>query len=72
EEGYSDANAFLQEEALAGRGDGKLGKLVDVKSDYFVVTSQVQFGRITVNYQSMIQRSATGEARVLMRAQGSL
>lgn len=72
DEGYTTVNDFLQANALAGRGDGKLEKLVDVKSDYFVVTSQVNFGRITVNYQSMIQRGATGVVRVRMRAQGTL
>ncbi len=70
DEGYADASVFLQADAVAGRTvpEGIIG----VMSEYFVVTSQVLFGRITVSYQSMIQRSATGEARVLMRAQGTL
>lgn len=72
DEGYANAGEFLKADALVGRGDGKLENLVDVKSDYFVVTSQVAFGRITVSYQSMIQRSATGAVRVQMRAQGTL
>jgi general secretion pathway protein K len=70
DEGYADVNAFLQADALAGRvvPSGSIG----VASNYFMVTSQVMFGRIVVSYQSMIQRSATGEARILMRAQGTI
>jgi general secretion pathway protein K len=70
EEGYADIGTFLQADSLAGRTipDG----LVGVQSSYFVVTSQVLFGRISVSYQSLIRRSATGETRVLMRAQGTL
>ncbi len=70
EEGYADATTFLRGEALAGKNVPS--GLVGVQSDYFVVTSQVVFGRIAVSYQSMIQRSATGETRILMRAQGTL
>ena len=70
EEGYPDAGSFLRAEALAGRNIPE--DLIGVQSEYFVVTSQVLFGRIAVNYQSMIQRSATGETRILMRAQGTL
>lgn len=70
EEGYADAATFLRAEAVAGKNE--LSGLVGVQSDYFVVTSQVVFGRIAVSYQSMIQRSATGETRILMRAQGML
>lgn len=70
EEGYADTNAFLQTEVLAGR-EIPAG-LIGVHSDYFVVTSHVVFGRIAVSYQSMIQRNATGETRILMRAQGTL
>lgn len=70
EEGYADIGTFLQADSLAGRTipDG----LVGVQSSYFVVTSQVLFGRISVSYQSLLRRSATGETRVLMRAQGTL
>jgi general secretion pathway protein K len=70
DEGYADADAFLKEKAIAGRKVPK--DLLGVQSNYFVVTSQVMFGRITVSYQSMIQRSDTGETRILMRAQGTL
>jgi general secretion pathway protein K len=70
EEGYAASSDFLQSNALSGReiADGLIG----VQSDYFVVTSQVTFGRISVSYQSMMQRIATGETRILRRAQGSL
>lgn len=70
EEGYADVDAFLKSDTLAGRAIR--ADLVGVQSDYFVVTSQVAFGRITVSYQSMIQRKTTGESQVLMRAQGTL
>lgn len=70
EEGYADDGTFLSAESLAGKNVPS--GLVGVQSDYFVVTSQVVFGRIAVSYQSMIQRSATGETRILMRAQGML
>jgi general secretion pathway protein K len=68
--GYADVATFLQADVLAGRTVPT--NLVGVQSDYFVVTSQVLFGRISVSYQSMIQRGANGETRVLMRAQGTL
>ncbi len=72
DEGYPDVNTFLQSNALAGRAGAIPAGLVGVTSNYFVVTSQVLFGRITVSYQSLIHRSATGEARIVMRAQGML
>lgn len=70
DEGYATISDFQQSTVLAGRNipDG----LVGVQSEYFVVTSQVTFGRITVSYQSMMQRSDSGETRILMRAQGTL
>lgn len=70
DEGFADTETFLREEALAGRKVPT--NLIGVQSNYFVVTSQVTFARITVNYQTMIQRSDTGETRILMRAQGTL
>jgi len=70
DKGYEDISAFLKSDAIAGRAIPQ--GLVGVQSNYFVVTSKIKFGRITVNYQSMMQRSDTGETRILMRAQGTL
>lgn len=70
EEGYADADSFLRADVLAGRRIP--ADILGVQSSYFVVTSQVAFGRIAVSYQSLLQRSATGETHILMRAQGTL
>jgi len=70
DEGYTKTDDFLKSDALAGRNVP--ADLIGVQSEYFVVTSQVTFGRITVSFQSMMQRSDTGETRTLMRAQGTL
>jgi len=70
DKGYTTVGDFQKSNALAGRNVP--ANLVGVQSEYFVVTSQVTFGRITVSFQSMMQRSATGETRILRRAQGTL
>lgn len=70
DEGYANIDDFRKQSAVAGRTIPP--ELIGVQSDYFVVTSSVKFGRITVNYQSMIQRSDTGATRILMRAKGTL
>lgn len=69
EDGYADIESFVKQPALAGKllPVERLG----VKSQYFMLTSQVRFGRISVNYQSMIERDDT-VANTIMRAQGTL
>jgi len=70
DEGYTKVDEFRKQSAVAGRAISP--ELIGVQSDYFVVNSNVKFGRITVKYQSMIQRSDTGATRILMRAKGTL
>lgn len=70
EEGYEDLNAFLAQPGLAGVALPV--ESLGVSSRYFVVTSQVQFGRVNVSYQSMIERSQDHTTRVIRRSQGRL
>ena len=67
EEGYQGIDEFLQHPALAGveLDEGMIG----VGSDYFVLLSQVQYGRLLVSWQSLLQRDASGHTRVVRRGQ---
>lgn len=70
EKGYETLDDFLAQPDLA-----KLTLPVEelgVSSRYFVVTSLVQFGRVNVNYQTMIERGDDNTTRVIRRAQGRL
>lgn len=70
DEGYETLEDFLAQPELA-----KLELPVEelgVSSRYFVVTSLVQFGRVNVNYQTMIERGDDNTTRVIRRAQGRL
>ncbi len=68
EDGYTDVESFVEQPALKGKllPVERLG----VESHYFMLTSQVRFGRISVDYQSMIERDAAS-ANTIMRAQGT-
>jgi general secretion pathway protein K len=68
-EGFESVQEFLQQPALAGRAVSEQG--LTVSSEYFMLTSHVQFGRSVFTNQSLVQRSSAG-SRVLMRAQGTL
>ena len=70
EDGYPDVEAFLQHPALAGLEISP--QLVSVASRFFVVRSQVQFGRIFLAYQSLLLRDNDGRVKVIQRAQGIL
>ncbi|HEY9147526.1 MAG TPA: type II secretion system minor pseudopilin GspK [Gammaproteobacteria bacterium] len=70
EEGYAEMDDFLSQPGLE---DMALPvEVLGVSSRYFVVTSQIQFGRISVGYQSMIERGQDNTSRVIRRAQGRL
>ncbi|MCW8919198.1 MAG: type II secretion system minor pseudopilin GspK [Gammaproteobacteria bacterium] len=68
-EGYADVAAFLAQEALAGRA--LQAERLTVASEYFLVVGQVQFGALSQQRHSVLQRDATGASRTLMRAQGT-
>ncbi len=68
--GYADMNAFIGQQVLQGKNVPT--DLLGVSSDYFVVTSQVQFGRITTQFQSMLYRDKQTGTRLVRRAQGTL
>lgn len=67
--GYVDVEAFTGQAALKG----KILPVEDiaVASRYFLLRSQVTFGRISVDYQSMLYRSEN-KTSVVSRARGSL
>lgn len=68
-EGFESVQEFLQQPAFAGRDVPEQG--LSVGSDYFMVTSHVQFGRSVFTTHSLLHRSAAG-SRTLMRSQGTL
>jgi len=68
-QGHESVSDFLQHAAFAGRTVSAQG--LAVKSDYFVITSHVQFGRSVFTTYSLLQRGTDG-TRVLRRAQGTL
>ncbi len=68
--GYGDMNAFIGQQVLQGKNVPT--DLLGVSSDYFVVTSQVQFGRITTQFQSMLYRDKQTGTHLVRRAQGTL
>ncbi len=70
EDGYQSVNEFLQHPALAGLEVEE--RSIGVSSGYFVLRSQVQFGRLVVAWQSLLQRGDSGQTRVLQRSQGAL
>lgn len=70
EGGYESVDAFLQHPALAGREIP--AQRIGVGSDYFVVRSQVQFGRVLLEYQSLLHRDNKGQTQLVQRAQGIL
>ncbi|MFU8836725.1 MAG: type II secretion system minor pseudopilin GspK [Thiohalomonadaceae bacterium] len=70
EDGYASVNEFLQHSALAGLE--LAAEQLSVGSEYFMLRSQVQFGRLIVSWQSLLQRDRSGQARVIRRSQASL
>lgn len=67
--GFASKEEFLQQPAFAGRNVPGHG--LAVASNYFMVTSHVQFGRSVFTTHSLLHRSASG-TRTLMRSQGTL
>lgn len=66
---YDDVNGFLAQEALAGRQLRQAA--VAVGSDHFLIVSQIQFGKLSRQRYSVVQRDTKGEGRILVRAEGS-
>lgn len=69
EEGYASVDEFVAQPQL----QGKLlpVEALSVSTRYFALASHVEFGRISVNYQSLIQRTDK-QAQVIMRARDIL
>lgn len=70
DEGYARLEDFLEQPGLS-----ELALPVErlgVASRYFMLTSRVQFGRVEVSYQSLIERGQGNRTRVIRRAQGRL
>jgi general secretion pathway protein K len=68
--GYADMSAFKSQQVLQGKTVPT--NLLGVSSNYFVVTSHVQFGRVTTSFQSMMQRDKQKGTWLVRRAQGAL
>jgi general secretion pathway protein K len=71
EEGYATVDAFVKLDALAGAGPELEVDMLTVQSDTFLVISQVQFGALSLQRYSVLQRDTKGDGRILMRAQGT-
>jgi len=68
--GYADMNTFTSQQVLQGKTVPT--NLLAVSSDYFVVTSHVQFRRITTSFLSMLYRDKQTGVHLMRRAQGVL
>lgn len=70
EEGYQSVDDFLTMPELAAQGD-VASKLVGLSSNYFTVSSQARYGRITLTLESLVHRTKeSGKTRVLQRRRG--
>ncbi len=68
--GYADIKSFTGQQVLQGKTVPI--DLLAVSSDYFVVTSHVEFGRLTTSFQSILYRDKQTGVHVVRRAQGAL
>ncbi len=66
---YDKVQDFEAHKALAGRTLDK--DILGVESEYFLIVSQVQYGSLSQQRYSVLQRDTKGEGRILMRAQGA-
>lgn len=66
---YEKVQDFEAHTALAGR---KLDKdILTIETEHFLIASQVEYGSLSQQRYSVLQRDAKGEGRILMRAQGA-
>jgi general secretion pathway protein K len=66
---YDNKKDFEAHTVLAGR---KLDKdILTIETEHFLIVSQVEYGSLTQQRYSVLQRDAKGEGRILMRAQGT-
>ena len=70
DKGFENVGKFLQHPVLAGRK--VMQEMIGIESHYFGINSQVQAGRIFLEYQTLLQRDDTGRTRIIQRAQGGL
>lgn len=68
ESGFSSVEAFVQHDALAGRGVNEDG--LSVSSDYFLMDARTTFGRARAHLYSLLRRTEEG-TDVLWRARGA-
>lgn len=68
DEGFKSVDEFLANEVFAGLGVSETG--LDIGSHYFMLTSDIRFGRIQQRYYTLLHREKTGQTEVIMRAQG--
>ncbi|MEN8170284.1 MAG: type II secretion system minor pseudopilin GspK [Pseudomonadota bacterium] len=69
DEGYGKVDDFLSHDVLAGQELEV--DILAVQSDHFLIVSQVQFGELSQQRYSVLQRDQKGSSRILMRAQGT-
>ena len=66
--GFAGVDAFLQQQAIAGRGVNREG--LSVATDYFLLDAATQFGRGQTHLYSLLARGAAG-INVVYRGQGA-
>ncbi|RFA31424.1 hypothetical protein CAI21_02080 [Alkalilimnicola ehrlichii] len=71
EDGLTDPNELLQLLPPQSLPDN-IDEAVGVSSDFYIADIRVELGPSRVRLRSLIQRSATGELRVISRSQGPL
>lgn len=68
-EGFASVQEFLAQDSLAGLDIEEQG--LAVASNYFMVHSAIEVGRIQLIYASLLLRDSAGTTRLVTRAQGS-
>lgn len=68
---YDDTKDFMAHDAVAGLGDTLKEDILSVGSDYFLISAQIQFGALSQQRYSVLQRNEKGEGHIMVRAQGT-
>ena len=68
---YDTVKDFTAHTTLTGRGDTLDDDILTTETEHFLIVSQVQYGSLSQQRYSVLQRDAKGEGRILMRAQGA-
>ncbi|UCE88584.1 MAG: type II secretion system minor pseudopilin GspK [Pseudomonadota bacterium] len=71
-EGWETRDQFLQESVLAGKVGKDADRVLDVASNYFLLTAEAQVGRARSTLYTLLNRSDDGKVSVVLRSYGGL